>query len=342
MATLDNPIVALLPSKDSPYPWLSTPQVAQKLAASGEAIKHVKTVQRRLEKLEQIGLVLCKKEGNTLYWQRRSGATGLSSTGIMSFDEALALQILRKFSTHQLPEHVCSWLSELFHTADSRLAHCISKEEQRYASWSKKVSIISGHFQLQTPPINNEIFHTILNALFRERIIQINYTRLDSKLAAPRTLIPLGLVENGNGVIYLLARSKSSATDFHPHINRYRLDRMSHASMTDDIFQYPDNFNLDSFIKNERGMEFFPQGQACISLRTDRDSARFLQESPLSQDQSIEHLPDGKVIIHASVVLSQRFREWLLARSAYLEVIAPDSLRHSIRDELATALQQHR
>lgn len=88
----------------------------------------------------------------------------------MSFDEALALQILRKFSTHQLPEHVCSWLSELFHTADSRLAHCISKEEQRYASWSKKVSIISGHFQLQTPPINNEIFHTILNALFRERI----------------------------------------------------------------------------------------------------------------------------------------------------------------------------
>jgi hypothetical protein len=54
MAKHDSDILSVLPTPSSPTRWMTTPDVRKRLEENGIAIAHTKTVQRRLEALEQI------------------------------------------------------------------------------------------------------------------------------------------------------------------------------------------------------------------------------------------------------------------------------------------------
>ena len=94
MAKHDSDILSVLPTPSSPTRWMTTPDVRKRLEENGIAIAHTKTVQRRLEALEQLGVVNCRDTGHALEWQRKDGASGIAAKAgaLMTFEEALALQ----------------------------------------------------------------------------------------------------------------------------------------------------------------------------------------------------------------------------------------------------------
>lgn len=104
MAKHDSDILSVLPTPSSPTRWMTTPDVRKRLEENGIAIAHTKTVQRRLEALEQLGVVNCRDTGHALEWQRKDGASGIAAKAgaLMTFEEALALQVLTRFSSNQL------------------------------------------------------------------------------------------------------------------------------------------------------------------------------------------------------------------------------------------------
>ncbi|TDV16308.1 helix-turn-helix transcriptional regulator [Paraburkholderia caballeronis] len=310
---------------------IKTTDVHRRLSGFLVDLPVVKTVQRRLERLEGDGLVESKKKGSALYWRKLPGASGLAAraAGVMSHDEALALQTLRRFSSRQIPSLVAETLSPLFDVAGKRLAAVNTEGERRYRKWIDKVEVESGNFSLQYPVVEAEIFEVVSRALFYEQQLEVVYqprTNVDNNKA--KVVYPLGLVEV-SGLVYLVASMPR-----YPNPALYRLDRMSHAAMLPNPFAYPRGFRLSAYVREQRQFDFMVEGDIFVKLRFRNGAGNHLLEAPLSSDQEVTQADSG-LDVCGTVLLSQRLRWWLRAFGPNVEVLAPASLR----DELAREAQ---
>jgi predicted DNA-binding transcriptional regulator YafY len=327
MAKNDSDILAVLPTARSLQKWVTTPDVASKLRSRGITVNHVKTVQRRLELMVEQGLVTKRKHSTAIEWQRKEGVSGIaaSSGSLMTFDEALALQVLRRFAPRQIPGLVSTALDGLFTVSKDRLAKGEGNEGRRHAKWDRKIAVVDGAFERIRPPVKESIFQQVSQALFAEQLLEIVYRE------SMQTVMPLGLVEAGD-LIYLVAQVPGK-----PAAVMYRLDRMERAQATDRLFTYPRDFSLSSYVDKERKFDFFPSGNAQIVLRFAPNAAHGVLEAPLSLDQTYAVDDAGLVTIRATVMLSERLRWWIRSYGPYVEVIEPQALRQDFVAEAKEA-----
>ena len=64
------------------------------------------------------------------------------------------------------------------------------------------------------------------------------------------------------------------------------------------------------------------------------DSGAHLFETPLSKDQLIVEMPDGRLQVTATVADTPQLQWWLLGLGAGVDVIEPAALRESIRNTI--------
>jgi len=324
MAKLDPDILRVLPTSHSPVKWMTTPQVAEALRHLNITVNHVKTVQRHLQALEEQNVIISRRAGTALEWQKKEGASGIAarSGNLMTFDEALALQVLRRFAFKQIPALVGASLRGLFEASESRLKNAPTADGQRHAKWDRKIAVVHGGFELIRPKVREDVFQAISHALFTEQLLEVAYRKQSPADPVRHTVMPLGLVETTD-LIYLVAQVPGK-----PAAVMYRLDRMEDAKVMDEGFTYPRNFSLKSYVETKKKFDFFPQGEIQLVLRFAEGAARSVQEAPLSKDQTIEQHDDGTTTVSATVIMSERLRWWIRAYGPYVEVLAPKQLRH--------------
>ncbi|MFM0335024.1 helix-turn-helix transcriptional regulator [Paraburkholderia fungorum] len=308
---------------------LSTPAVHRKLSVMLVDPPVVKTVQRRLEDMLENGLVVMEQRGRAKYWRKVAGASGLAANaaGVMTHDEALALQTLRRFATWRIPTLVAETLAPLFDVAGKRLAAVNSEHERRYRKWIDKIEVEAGSFTLQYPEVDSDVFAEVSQALFYEQQLEIVYqprTKVDNTDA--KIVHPLGLVEVG-GLIYLVA-----AMPRHPSPAMYRLDRLVRATMLPELFAYPRGFRLSEYVREQRQFDFMVEGEVRLMLRFRNGAGNHLLEAPLSLDQQVSQSGDT-LKVRGTVLLSQRLRWWLRAFGPNVEVLAPEGLRSELAAE---------
>ena len=92
----------------------------------------------------------------------------------------------------------------------------------------------------------------------------------------------------------------------------------------------PLGFDIDHFINEEGGLGF-PRSnkKQKIKLLFKEWSGYHLTETPLSENQIIKKV-DGKLLLEASVRLTDQLRWWILGFGEDVEVLEPDSLRKEI------------
>ncbi|WP_291380640.1 MULTISPECIES: YafY family protein [Achromobacter] len=312
--------------------FMSTPEIHRELCRSYPEPPVVKTVLRTLQKMLDQQLVESEKRGTALVWRRRAGASGLAarSAGLMTHEQALALQTLKRFSSRQIPSLVSESLSSLFDTAEKRLGASQSDSERRYRKWVDKVEVESGAFALQHPAIDSNTFSTVSRALFFEQRLEVVYrVRSKGDQETTKTIDPLGLVEVG-GVIYLVA-----AIVGYSKPAMYRLDRVVSANMLPEIFAYPRGFSLAEYVKHQRQFDFMVEGTIKLELRFLSGAGNHLIESPLSDDQVAEYV-GSELRVRGTVLLSKRLRWWLRAFGPNVEVLGPAKLREEMADEAET------
>lgn len=319
----------VLPDAGKGEESISTPDVHGRLSAMLLDPPVVKTVQRRLEEMLKDSLVVMEQRGRAKYWRKVAGASGLAAkaTGTMTYDEALALQTLRRFSTWRIPTLVAETLSPLFDVAAKRLATVNNEHERRYRKWIDKIEVETGSFALQYPEVDSDIFATVSQALFNEQKLEIVYqprTKVDNSEA--KAVGPLGLVEVG-GLVYLVASVPRYADP-----TMFRLDRLSRAQMLPEPFAYPRGFRLSDYVRQQRQFDFMVEGEVRLKLRFFRGAGNHLLEAPLSGDQQVKEVGDH-LEVQGTVVLSQRLRWWLRAFGPNVEVLAPTNLRAELAAE---------
>jgi predicted DNA-binding transcriptional regulator YafY len=330
MSDIDREIMRLLPEAGDTGGYISTPDLHRRLEQTIPDAPSCKTVFRHLDELELHGLVERERRGTAVVWRRKKGASGMAAKAgaMMTFDEALALQTLRRFSSRQIPELVAEMLAPMFEVADMRLQRTNNEAEKRYARWAGKVAVESGGFALQSPPIDRAMFGRVTHALFEERKLDIVYrARQNGGKEKAKVVLPLGLVEVG-ALVYLIAGMEGK-----PSPTMYRMDRLASAEVMLESFEYPAGFSLDAYVKKQRSFDFRVGEDVRLELRFTDCAGDHLLEAPLSVDQTAERVGDA-LIVRGTVMSSQRLRWWLRSFGPNVEVLGPGSLREEFVSEV--------
>jgi predicted DNA-binding transcriptional regulator YafY len=334
-SSLDEAILRVLPTERDAVAWLPTPEIRRRLEERGHRVGYTKKVQRHLTALETDARVVSMINGRELLWQRKPWLHGSQEgVGLMSASEAVAFHILQRFAGNKLPNAVTRDIDPLFQAAEARRSQ--EKADSRiYRAWADKIDSVDGSFTLIRPKLRPEIFQTVATATFFERELLVQYRAAykGEQADAPKTrkLWPLALVESA-GVMYMVAQDPSRAprpekgeTEWMRTL--YRLDRIRSVSESGETFTYPEDFKLRKYIETQQVFDFLPEPPVRLELAFEGTAGNQLRESPMSKDQLIETMPDGRIKISGTVTPSLKLRWWLRALGAGVEILAPKALR---------------
>ncbi|MFM0392895.1 helix-turn-helix transcriptional regulator [Paraburkholderia phytofirmans] len=337
---LEEAILRILPTERDAIAWMGTSEVRQQLEERGHRTCYSKKVLRELARLEKEKLVLSTTTGRELLWQRKPWLQGArDSASRMGASEAVAFHIMQRFAGNKLPAAVTRDIEPLFAAAEVRLSQ--EKADSRiYREWPDKVDSVDGTFSLIRPNLREDIFHAITTATFFEREMSVRYRpagKPETEELKPKTLWPLALVESA-GIMYMVAQDPS----FEPRKDKpkiqwlrslFRLDRVVSATESGKTFVYPEDFSLRDYIESEQAFNFLTEPAVQLSIAFDGQAGNHLRETPMSKDQRIEMLADGRMMVAGTVIPSLKLRWWLRSFGASVEILAPVALRHEFAAE---------
>jgi predicted DNA-binding transcriptional regulator YafY len=168
----------------------------------------------------------------------------------------------------------------------------------------------------------------LYQAVCRERRVRFTYRRGDGE-ASERVAAPLGLVAKGRAW-YLVGRMDGG------DLRSYRVSRIEAATVTDDPFARPPDFDLAEYW--ERSQREFKGAlpRYVATLRVAPRLADELRRTPFVRVESFSGVgPDGWAEVTADFEVSGTARAFALSHGADVEVLAPPELRAEVRAEVA-------
>src|SRR5262249_26888348 len=151
------------------------------------------------------------------------------------------------------------------------------------------------------------------------------YRGEQSEEPAPKSLWPLALVESA-AVMYLVAEDPRHAPNpakgkLEPLRSLYRLDRIVKVTDSGKSFRYPKDFDLREYVQTRREFDFLTEPPVRLELAFADGAGNHLRDAPISDDQEITSLPDGRVKIVGTVVPSLKLRWWLRSLGMGVELL---------------------
>jgi predicted DNA-binding transcriptional regulator YafY len=196
--------------------------------------------------------------------------------------------------------------------------------ENRLRSWPQKVRVVPRGQPLLAPEVKEEVLEAVCKALLEGRRLRAKYRKKGEPEAKEYEMNPLGLVFQDR-VIYLVA----TLWDYENPL-LLLLHRFESAELLEKPCTPPPGFDLEAYSESEL---HFPEGEKPLRLEAifDAGAAAHLSETPLSEDQRMTEMSDGRVLVKAMVADTAQLRWWLLGFGDRVEVRKPKRLREEFR-----------
>ena len=287
------------------------------LTAAGYAVTK-RTVERDLQTLSGSFALVSNERSKPFGWSWKKDAPAFTVPGL-SPAGALAFHLTQKYLEPLLPVSMLRALAPHFELADKVLGEETASPAR---SWMKKVRVVHPGQLLLPPKVDSNVYAAITEALLNERQIKTSYAPRGEGKSKDYTLHPLGLVQRGP-VSYLVA----TAYDYED-VRLYAVHRFSGTEVLDAPVRKLD-FDLDAYITS--GALGFGNGELIkLEAMFDEDASQHLYETPLSKDQTIDAVSDGRFRLRASIPNTPQLFWWLLSFGKGVEVRKPVALRRKV------------
>lgn len=249
----------------------------------------------------------------------------------MTITEALSLRLVEDTLKPLMPVSMLEGLETRFRQAEKQLL-ALGKENRK-AKWASKVRTVTPAMPLMPPEIHSTVLATVQEALLSDVQVEVDYQAMRDEAAKKMLLSPLALVNRGT-VAYLVATAFE-----YEDVRLYAMHRISNAARTDNAVKRPANFDLDEYI--QAGGLHFSHGETIrLNAWLSPVLARLLEETPISEDQSLA-LDGDRIKLVATVTDSWQLTWWLMSQGSGIQVISPVALRIKIAGRLADAAAQY-
>ncbi|NKI35104.1 WYL domain-containing protein [Wenzhouxiangella sp. XN79A] len=330
----------------APKTGLTVNELADRLERSGSSVAP-NSLYRDLQDIQSAlgpGIVECEDPGNgRAHRWRLTDASDLSLPG-QSLQIAVALKVLERDGSHLIPPGVLDELAPLFGKADRVLD--ILKRSDPLAGWPERVRLnrpwVRRAIERHPPSIDAEVRRTVNRAVARQQCLALEYR---SRSADSR----IELVVHPIGIDSAMTQETLVGTVEHPDpalpekYTRPYVQLVLHRIERARLLDRP----IDADVSRRSMREYFDTGEhnlprgggrltegRTIRLKADLSDWAFreLDESPLSDDQMLTTLPDGRHALEATVSQSDNLKWWCLSMLPDLVVTGPSDFRQEIAD----------
>lgn len=288
-----------------------------------------KTIRRDLERFQRIGfpLEVDLEEYGRKRWRIRNDWNQTDSN--FSFDEILALYLGRRFleplagtmfwqGARRAIQKIRSSLNEDTLCYLDRLAGQFYQTAGGAGDYSSKFDLVD----------------ELWRGVSKRRAVFITYRSQNSTESLSYDIHPYGMVYH-RGSLYLVGFSCQ-----HDELRHWKVDRVEDAEVTEVPFEPQQGFNLQRHLLGCFGV-FKGDKPVKVRVRFSARVARYVIESTWHPSQKIENDGDGSVVAEFQLSDSEEIKHWILGFGAEAVVLAPQTLRDEIVEELDRAIQQN-
>jgi predicted DNA-binding transcriptional regulator YafY len=137
--------------------------------------------------------------------------------------------------------------------------------------------------------------------------------------------------------VYLIAFDEAADA-----MRTYKVERIRSATLTQDRYEIPDDFDPDRWLANSWGIwssDSTPPVR--IRLHFDTSVAHRVREAVWHRSQQLTELPDGGVELTLTVAGTFEIRPWILSWGDGVEVLEPADLREAVADAVRKAAARY-
>ncbi|MGQ4277146.1 helix-turn-helix transcriptional regulator [Pseudidiomarina sp. E22-M8] len=243
---------------------------------------------------------------------------------------ALALVIAQQQLQELGPVAVFAPVTNLFERARDQLA----ARSSTASLWLKRVRVSAASHRLIGPDIDPAQAQRLLEVALKQVAVRLHYHPHQGDPEQVVRATALAVFYRG-AVAYLIIRDHSD--------DRVRQLPFSRISEVREIITEParvKNFDLDDYAAS--GALAFRYGEPFLLEAIVFNSVRReIEDAPLGEKQELLTIPDQPNcrLLRVEVPYTLNLIQWLMARAAYLKVVAPTDFRDKFQEELRRALQ---
>lgn len=189
---------------------------------------------------------------------------------------------------------------------------------------------LRAHYTFAAPVLataNERALLDLHGAIAAHKRVWMRYYTASRGELTERTISPYHLI-NIRGDWYLVAYD-----DLRQETRNFLVGRIEDWKVMTETFLPDKTFSIERWMQNafqtERGGE--PQ---VVEIRFDAYQARYLRERCWHETQRIEELPGGGLILRFCTGGLGEVRRWVLGYGSHAEVLAPQSLREEVQNEI--------
>ncbi|OMD42684.1 helix-turn-helix transcriptional regulator [Paenibacillus odorifer] len=214
-----------------------------------------------------------------------------------------------------------------FHTAYDKVMSTHHKEKSKQNSIIEDITNI---IQMGTPAYRKEspnFLQPIIQAILEQKTIETTYHTQSRNETTERKVDPYYLVPRDQR-FYLIGFCHTKQD-----IRTFRISRFLKVDSTSQSFDKSD-FNIKKYLKNTWSIE---QGDKNITfkVRFNAEVARYIKEEELFVHPRMTDCKDGSMIFEVTVNNEKEFIRWILQYGSAAEILEPESVRESLKGQLA-------
>ena len=203
------------------------------------------------------------------------------------------------------------------------------------ARWLEKVRLLPSGFQLGPAPIDERVLRAVVDALERDRQLEVQYTKRASSKEELATLNPLALVQRTGLLTLVCTRAGTSET------RQFHLHRMRTARVLDAMVQKPAGFQIDAHVgRGEIAMKLADPQRVVLAI--DDSLVPVFREHAFGGDhEGPTLLEDGRFRVAGTVARTLELKRFLLGYAQLVEVLEPSDLRGEVHSALVNAAARY-
>lgn len=291
-----------------------------------------RTVERDLQALSAVFPLMLDERSRPFGWSWQKGARNFNIPGF-SDNEALTFAMAEQHLKTMLPASTLSQIQPYFNAAKKHLNDI--PRSARIRSWLNKVRTVPPAQPLLPSPVNAEVQQAVYGALLADRQLDIRYLKRGKSEMSEYRIHPLAVVQRGP-VTYLCCRVSDAE-----RVRTFAMHRIQSVTVLDDTVEIPAGFSIDGFIASGE-LGFGDGKQIRLEATFQHGSGDHLFETPLSTDQVLVDLGDGKLRLKATVADTQQLVWWLLGLGDGVEVAKPSALRKRMAETIGKMSRLYR
>lgn len=315
-------LYALIPRNDV---GISAGTLEEKLKDRGFQISG-RSVQRDLKKLAQHFPIGCHDNKIPYRWYK-TAHTDLDHPDLaQSPPGALAYYLVEQHLDRLLPQNVLDYLVPRFQSARRYLD---GLRQHPMQEWTKRVRSLPNGKALLPATLQPQVWENVSTAVANQKQLAVTYLSRSQSKVSELTLNPAGLV-NRHSITYLIA-----IVDGYEDLRRFALNRIQQAQVLSEDSAISGDFDIDDYIASGAlGWQTGDPEQTTLVADIRPQLAWLLQETALSEDQTIANKNDGWHRLTATVNKDQETLWWILGLNSQIRVWEPQEWVVSVKEAL--------